>query len=142
VRPSRPLTTSFAQGRGRGWQQEVRQTLPPALHCRHAIVSEQQLERVTDYLSIARQEGARAVSGSQQLTEGSFAKGYFVPPTVYADVRDDMGIAREEIFGPVISAIPFTDIEDVIRRGNSGSISLRGTAGEREAPPIVTAEIS
>jgi aldehyde dehydrogenase (NAD+) len=77
------------------------------------------LERVTGYLNVARQEGARAVVGGQQLTEGPFAKGYFVPPTVYADVRDDMRIAQEEIFGPVISAIPFTDVDEVIRRGNA-----------------------
>jgi aldehyde dehydrogenase (NAD+) len=88
------------------------------------LVSEQQLERVTGYLNVARQEGARAVVGGQQLTEGPFAKGYFVPPTVYADVRDDMRIAREEIFGPVISAIPFTDVDEVIRRGNATTFGL------------------
>jgi hypothetical protein len=71
------------------------------------LVSEQQLERVTSYLSVARQEGARAVAGGEQLTKGPSAKGFFVPPTVFADVRDDMRIAQEEIFGPVISAIPF-----------------------------------
>jgi len=88
------------------------------------LVSEQQLERVTSYLSIARQEGARAVAGGEQLTEGPFAKGFFVPPTVFADVRDDMRIAQEEIFGPVISAIPFTDVEEVIRRGNATTFGL------------------
>jgi aldehyde dehydrogenase (NAD+) len=88
------------------------------------LVSEQQLQRVTGYLSVARQEGARAVAGGQQLTEGPFAKGYFVPPTVFADVRDDMRIAQEEIFGPVISAIPFTDVDEVIRRGNATTFGL------------------
>jgi aldehyde dehydrogenase (NAD+) len=88
------------------------------------LVSEQQLERVTGYLSVARQEGARAVAGGEQLTEGAFAKGFFVPPTVFADVRDDMRIAQEEIFGPVISAIPFTDVEEVIRRGNATTFGL------------------
>jgi aldehyde dehydrogenase (NAD+) len=88
------------------------------------LVSEQQLQRVTGYLNVARQEGARAVVGGQQLTEGPFAKGYFVPPTVYADVRDDMRIAQEEIFGPVISAIPFTDVDEVIRRGNATTFGL------------------
>ena len=88
------------------------------------LVSEQQLERVTGYLSVARQEGARAVAGGEQLTEGPFAKGFFVPPTVFADVRDDMRIAQEEIFGPVISAIPFTDVEEVITRGNATTFGL------------------
>jgi aldehyde dehydrogenase (NAD+) len=70
------------------------------------LVSEQQYERVTGYLSTGRQEGARPVTGGQALTDGPFAKGYLVPPTVFADVKDEMRIAREEIFGPVISAIP------------------------------------
>src|ERR1700719_496040 len=88
------------------------------------LVSEQQYERVTGYLSTGRQEGARPVTGGQALTEGPFAKGFFVPPTVFADVRDDMRIAQEEIFGPVISAIPFTDVQEVIRRGNATHFGL------------------
>jgi aldehyde dehydrogenase (NAD+) len=88
------------------------------------LVSEQQLDRVTGYLILGRQEGARPLAGGERLTEGPFAKGYFVPPTVFADVRDDMRIAQEEIFGPVISAIPFTDIEEVIRRGNRTTFGL------------------
>src|SRR5262249_61936514 len=56
------------------------------------LVSEQQLERVTGYLSLGRQEGARAVAGGERLTEGPLAQGYFVPPTVFADVSDDMRI--------------------------------------------------
>jgi aldehyde dehydrogenase (NAD+) len=88
------------------------------------LVSEQQLERVTGYLAAGRQEGARPLTGGQHLTEGPFAKGYFVPPTVFADVRDDMRITQEEIFGPVISAIPFTDVDEVIRRGNATTFGL------------------
>ena len=53
----------------------------------------------------ASKEGARALAGGERLTEGALSKGYFVPPTVFADVQDDMRIAQEEIFGPVISAI-------------------------------------
>jgi aldehyde dehydrogenase (NAD+) len=88
------------------------------------LVSEQQLERVTGFLATGRQEGARQLTGGERLTEGNFAKGFFVPPTVFADVRDDMRIAREEIFGPVISAIPFTDIEEVIQRSNATNFGL------------------
>ncbi len=88
------------------------------------LVSAQQLERVTEYLAVGRQEGARPLAGGERLTEGPLAKGYFVPPTVFADVRDDMRIAQEEIFGPVISAIPFTDIEEVIERGNNTQFGL------------------
>ena len=88
------------------------------------LVSPEQLKRVTGYLDIGRQEGARPLSGGERLTDGPLAKGYFVPPTVFADVRDDMRIAQEEIFGPVISAIPFTDIEEVIERGNKPQFGL------------------
>ena len=88
------------------------------------LVSPEQLDRVTGYLAIGRQEGARALSGGAQLTDGDMAKGYFVPPTVFADVRDEMRIAQEEIFGPVISAIPFTDIEEVTERANKTSFGL------------------
>jgi aldehyde dehydrogenase (NAD+) len=88
------------------------------------LVSAEQLDRVTGYLSIGRQEGARVLSGGAQLTDGDMAKGYFVPPTVFADVKDDMRIAQEEIFGPVISAIPFSDIEEVIERSNKTHFGL------------------
>jgi aldehyde dehydrogenase (NAD+) len=88
------------------------------------LVSEQQLERVTGYLATGRQEGARVMSGGERLTEGAYAKGFFVPPTIFADVKDEMRIAREEIFGPVLSAIPFTDVEEVIRRGNATNFGL------------------
>ena len=88
------------------------------------LVSEEQLKRVTGYLAIGRQEGAQPLSGGERVTDGPLAKGYFVPPTVFANVRDDMRIAQEEIFGPVISAIPFTDIEEVIERGNKTPFGL------------------
>ncbi|MCK8787109.1 aldehyde dehydrogenase family protein [Roseomonas sp. NAR14] len=88
------------------------------------LVSAEQLDRVTGYLAIGRQEGARPLSGGERLTEGALAKGYFVPPTVFADVTDGMRIAQEEIFGPVISAIPFDSVEEVIARGNRTSFGL------------------
>ncbi len=88
------------------------------------LVSAEQLDRVTGYLSIGRQEGARALSGGAQLTNSDMSKGYFVPPTVFADVKDDMRIAQEEIFGPVISAIPFKTIDEVIERANKTSFGL------------------
>jgi aldehyde dehydrogenase (NAD+) len=88
------------------------------------LVSAEQLDRVTGYLAIGRQEGARPLSGGERLTDGAMANGYFVPPTVFADVKDDMRIAQEEIFGPVISAIPFDDIDEVIQRANRTNFGL------------------
>jgi aldehyde dehydrogenase (NAD+) len=88
------------------------------------LVSAEQLERVTGYLAIGQKEGAKPLTGGARLTDGNMGKGYFVPPTVFANVRDDMRIAQEEIFGPVISAIPFTDVDEVIQRGNATTFGL------------------
>jgi aldehyde dehydrogenase (NAD+) len=88
------------------------------------LVSEQQLERVSGYLAVGAREGAKALAGGARLTEGALAKGYFVPPTVFANVRDDMRIAQEEIFGPVISAISFKDTDELIKRANATTFGL------------------
>jgi len=88
------------------------------------LVSAEQLDRVTGYLDIGKAQGARTAAGGARLSEGALAKGYFVAPTVFADVKDDMRIAREEIFGPVISALPFDDVDDALRRANDTSYGL------------------
>lgn len=88
------------------------------------IVSEQQLERVTGYLRAGAEEGARTLAGGRRLTDGALAKGFFVEPTVFADVKDEMSIARDEIFGPVLSALPFDDVEEVARRSNATHYGL------------------
>jgi len=106
---------------GRGLQ--VGDGLNPATQV-GPLVSAEQLERVTGYLNIGRAEGARPLSGGERITDGPLARGYFVPPTVFADVHDEMRIAKEEIFGPVISAIPFDDVDEVIARGNATTFGL------------------
>ena len=88
------------------------------------LVSAAQLDRVTGYMALGKEQGARAAAGGDRITEGALAQGYFVAPTVFADVNDDMRIAREEIFGPVISALPFDDIDEAIRRGNDTAYGL------------------
>jgi aldehyde dehydrogenase (NAD+) len=96
------------------------------------IVSAAQLDRVTGYLEVGKAEGARTVAGGARLTEGDLGKGYFVPPTVFADVDDDMRIAKEEIFGPVASVLPFDDIEEVTRRANLTQFGLGGGVWTRD----------
>ncbi|MBA3741421.1 aldehyde dehydrogenase family protein [Sporichthya sp.] len=88
------------------------------------IVSARQLDQVLNYLDVGRSEGARPTSGGARITEGGLANGYFVAPTVFADVQDDMRIAREEIFGPVASILPFDDVEDVVVRANDTQFGL------------------
>jgi aldehyde dehydrogenase (NAD+) len=88
------------------------------------LVSKEQLERVTGYLASGAEEGAKALSGGERLTEGDYAEGYFVPPTIFAGVNSTMRIAKEEIFGPVISAISFNDVEEVVDRANDTPFGL------------------
>ena len=88
------------------------------------LVSAEQLKRVTGYMEAGAKEGAKALSGGARLTEGPLKDGYFVPPTIFAGVNNDMKIAREEIFGPVISAIPFNTMEEAIQIANDTNFGL------------------
>jgi aldehyde dehydrogenase (NAD+) len=88
------------------------------------LVSGKQFERVSDYLAIGQQEGAHLIAGGARLEGGVYDQGYYVQPTVFSNVRDYMRIAREEIFGPVISATPFTDVNEVITRANNTPYGL------------------
>ncbi|XVQ14759.1 aldehyde dehydrogenase family protein [Spirillospora sp. CA-255316] len=96
------------------------------------VVSEEQLERVTGYLDLGREEGARTTAGGCRLETGDLAKGYFVAPTVFADVRDDMRVAREEIFGPVACVLPFDSLEEVAARSNDTPFGLSGGIWTRD----------
>ncbi|TIM26793.1 MAG: aldehyde dehydrogenase family protein [Mesorhizobium sp.] len=88
------------------------------------LVSEKQLQRVASYLEAGTAEGATLVTGGTRLVEGALAAGNFVAPTVFAHVSDDMKIAREEIFGPVISALPFDTIDEAVERANNTPYGL------------------
>ena len=81
------------------------------------LVSKTQLDRVLGYIRTGNQEGARMIAGGTR-PEG-LDGGYFVKPTVFADVDGKMRIAREEIFGPVVAAIPFSDEDDLVAKANS-----------------------
>ncbi|WP_292653862.1 aldehyde dehydrogenase family protein [Mesorhizobium sp.] len=88
------------------------------------LVSEKQLQRVTGYLEAGTAEGAKLVTGGTRLVEGVLAAGNFVAPTVFAGVSDEMKIAREEIFGPVISALPFDTLDEAVERANNTPYGL------------------
>ena len=89
------------------------------------LISHRQKERVLGYLDIGQEEGAEILVGGD-VTEGELKKGYFVKPTVVANVSNDMRIAQEEIFGPVVSGIPFEDIDEVIELANQTTYGLGG----------------
>ncbi|HBZ11683.1 MAG TPA: aldehyde dehydrogenase family protein [Bacillus bacterium] len=84
------------------------------------LVSQKQLETVLSYIEKGKEEGARLIAGGERV----YDKGYFVRPTIFADVTDDMTIAREEIFGPVMAVFPFDTVEEVIRRANDSDYGL------------------
>lgn len=86
-----------------------------------------QLEKTLSYFDVARSDGARLVAGGERVLDGDLQHGYFVRPTVYSDVRNDMRIAREEIFGPVAALIPFDTEEEAIMIANDTDYGL--TAG-------------
>ena len=86
------------------------------------LVSEEQYERVAGYIDSGLAEGAEAVAGGSPGERNG--GGYFVEPTLFTGVSDEMRIAREEIFGPVLVAMPFDDLEEVARRANDTEYGL------------------
>ena len=84
------------------------------------LVSDEQLRRVCSYLESGFSEGAKAVTGGKRLGD----KGYFVEPTVLVDTNDNMKVVQEEIFGPVVAAIPFDDPEELTPRANDSVYGL------------------
>lgn len=84
------------------------------------LISMKQLERVLGYVQKGEEEGAKMVAGGKR----AFDTGFFMQPTIFADVTDDMAIAREEIFGPVVVVMPFDTVEEVIRRANDSHYGL------------------
>jgi aldehyde dehydrogenase (NAD+) len=88
------------------------------------VVSSEQLARVLGYLDSGRAEGATVLAGGARLVDGGREHGYYVPPTIFGDVHDEMRIMREEIFGPVIAATPFDDVDEVVRRANDNEYGL------------------
>ena len=89
-----------------------------------ALISEPHMHKVLSYIERGRAEGARVLIGGTRVTDGELARGYFVAPTVFDQCTDDMSIVREEIFGPVMSVLEFTDEEEVIGRANATEFGL------------------
>ncbi len=95
-------------------------------------ISSGQIETVKKYVKIGKDEGATCVAGGNELRDESYAKGYFHEPTVFADVKPDMRIAQEEIFGPVTAVIPCDSLEDAINIGNGVRYGLSSSIYTRD----------
>jgi betaine-aldehyde dehydrogenase len=90
-----------------------------------SIINRKQFDRVCGYIEDGlRQKGARAVIGGMPPAEGPLAEGYYVQPTVFAQASNEWRIAREEIFGPVMVVIPWTDAGDAVRMANDSHYGL------------------
>lgn len=88
------------------------------------LVSFAHMDKVLDYIAQGKAAGARILCGGERVTEGEYAKGAFVAPTIFSDCSDDMSIVREEIFGPMLSLLEYQDEEEVIRRANATEYGL------------------
>ena len=91
-------------------------------------VSQEQCDRVMGYIEAGKKEGARLLTGGKRFGE----RGYFIEPTVFDDVTDNMKIAKEEIFGPVMNIMKFRDADEVVRRGNQTFYGLAAAVWTRD----------
>ncbi|MDQ3212958.1 MAG: aldehyde dehydrogenase family protein [Acidobacteriota bacterium] len=101
--------------------------------------SESQLNTVMQYVGIGREEGATLACGGNRLDGGALAAGYFHEPTIFTDVNPRMRIAREEIFGPVVSVMPCRSVEEAVEIGNSVDYGLSGSIYTRDINRAFTA---
>jgi aldehyde dehydrogenase (NAD+) len=96
-----------------------------------AIVSHDQMRTVLGYIEAGKKDGAKLVAGGNRVSVDG-GKGFFIEPTIFGDVKNDMTIAREEIFGPVLSVLSFDDVDDAIEQANSNPYGLAAAVWTRD----------
>jgi len=96
------------------------------------VAFKEHLEKVQDAIRAGREEGAELVSGGNRPQEEGLKEGFFIEPTIFTQVNNGMGIAREEIFGPVLSVIPFEDEEELVRQANDTRFGLAAGVWTRD----------
>jgi len=96
------------------------------------LVNDDQLKRVLSYIELGKAEGATLRCGGAQLTQGDYAHGFFVQPTVFTGVQRTMRIAREEIFGPVLSVIEVSSLDEALSVANEVAYGLSSSIYTRD----------
>jgi acyl-CoA reductase-like NAD-dependent aldehyde dehydrogenase len=96
-----------------------------------AIVSQEQMQTVLGYIETGKKEGAQLIAGGNRVSVDG-GKGFFVEPTIFADVKNEMKIAQEEIFGPVLATLSFDDVDEVIRLANQNPYGLAAAVWTRD----------
>lgn len=91
-------------------------------------VDQAQFDKILQYVEYGKQDGAKLVTGGKRHGD----KGYFVEPTLFTNVKDDMRIAREEIFGPVMSVLKFSDLDEIAKRANNSNFGLAAAVWTRD----------
>lgn len=104
------------------------------------VINADQMKKVIDYIDIGKKEGGRVALGGKAATEEHLKNGWFIEPTVFADVKPDMRIAREEIFGPVVSVIMASDLDDAIKIANGVDYGLSASIYTQDVNKSAIAE--
>lgn len=104
------------------------------------IINEAGLRKIEKYVQIGQEEGARMVAGGRVLDEGDLSKGYYYAPTLFTDVSADMRIAKEEIFGPVLSIIPVKDLDEAIEVNNDVAFGLSSSIFTQDINKVFKAQ--
>src|SRR5260370_16738259 len=99
------------------------------------VISLKQRERIMGYIELGQKEGATLAFGGSVPRGANFEKGYWVEPTIFTNVRNDMRIAQEEIFGPVISVIRYSDVDEAVSIANDTDYPLSPRFWTSATPP-------